>query len=148
MRSNMLNMLKTFSASRFRLSGVALGMLFLVLNSKLADLNLQERSPRLWAFLGALYWVSLVTYFLLWKAYKHVTEIRATALMSSEVKAEQFAVLVRDIPTPKNGETRKEQVDSYFRDIYPDTFYKSLIVTDNKKVRSQFEFLAVLIKQA
>ncbi|CAO2835157.1 unnamed protein product [Amaranthus hypochondriacus] len=103
--------------------------------------HIEESSPRLWAFLGALYWVSLVTYFLLWKAYKHVTEIRATALMSSEVKAEQFAVLVRDIPTPKNGETRKEQVDSYFREIYPDTFYKSLIVTDNKKVNKIWEEL-------
>lgn len=75
-----------------------------------------------------------MTYYLLWKAYNHVSDLRAAALMSSEVKAEQFAVLVRDIPPPPQGQTRKEQVDSYFKAIYPDTFYRSMVVTDNKKV--------------
>ncbi|KAK9714346.1 hypothetical protein RND81_06G087600 [Saponaria officinalis] len=105
--------------------------------SQLDDLSMGhigQKSPRLWAYLIAVYWVSLVTYFMLWKAYKHVTELRATALMTPEVRAEQFAVLVRDIPPPLDGETRKEQVDSFFKAIYPDTFYRSMPVTDNKKV--------------
>lgn len=77
----------------------------------------------------------MVTYFMLWKAYKHVAALRAEALMSSEeVLPEQFAILVRDIPSPPNGETQKEFVDSYFRDIYPETFYRSLVVTENSKV--------------
>lgn len=54
--------------------------------------------------------------------------------MSPEVKNEQFAVVVRDIPPVPKGQTRKEQVDSYFRAIYPDTFYRSMVVTDNTKV--------------
>lgn len=54
--------------------------------------------------------------------------------MSPEVRAEQFAVLVRDIPPPPKGQTRKEQVDSYFKTIYPDTFYRSIVVTNNKEV--------------
>ncbi|XP_021851468.1 CSC1-like protein ERD4 isoform X1 [Spinacia oleracea] len=91
-------------------------------------------SWRLWAYMIAVYWISLVTYLLLWRAYKHVSEIRATALMSAEPRAEQFAVLVRDIPPSPEGEIKKEEVDSYFRAIYPDTFYKSMIVTDNKEV--------------
>ncbi|KAG9137217.1 hypothetical protein Leryth_025378 [Lithospermum erythrorhizon] len=95
--------------------------------------HVQENSLRLWAFIVATYWVSVVTYFLLWKAYKHVCKLRAVALMSPEVKAEQFAILVRDVP-PAKGETRKEQVDSYFQSIYPDTFYRSMVVTDNNKV--------------
>lgn len=95
---------------------------------------LQEKSPRLWAFLIATYWVSFVTYFLLWKAYKHVSGLRAKALMSPEAKAEQFAVLVRDIPPPPEGQTIKEQVDSYFKSIYPETFYRSMVVTNNKEV--------------
>ncbi|KAE8659613.1 CSC1-like protein ERD4 [Hibiscus syriacus] len=65
---------------------------------KLSMANIQEKSPRLWAFLVATYWVSVVTYFLSWKAYKHVSALRATALKSDEVKPEQFAVLVRDLP--------------------------------------------------
>ncbi|MBA0694581.1 hypothetical protein Goari_004863 [Gossypium aridum] len=101
---------------------------------KLSMANIEERSPRLWAFLIAVYWVSLVTYVLSWKAYKRVSALRANALMSPEVKPEQFAVLVRDLPDVTPGQTRKEQVDSYFKSIYPDTFYRSLVVTNNKKV--------------
>lgn len=84
----------------------------------------------------ATYCVSITSYCLLWKAYKHVSLLRAVALESPEVKAEQFAIIVRDIPQGADGQTRKEQVDSYFKKIYPETFYRSLIVTDNKKVTS------------
>lgn len=130
-----MHILRTIiSAFYHRLSIAFLQYLFYWKILKTAGFHLQQKSDRLWAYLIALYWVSLVTYFLLWKAYKHVSDIRATALMSSEVRAEQFAVLVRDIPPPLEGETRKEQVDSYFKAIYPDTFYKSMIVTDNKEV--------------
>ena len=54
--------------------------------------------------------------------------------MSPEVRPEQFAVIVRDIPPPSIGQTRKEQIDTYFHEIYGDTFYRSMVVTDNKKV--------------
>lgn len=104
--------------------------------------NITRKSSRLWAFLGAVYWISVVTYFMLWKAYKHVASLRAEALMSSEeVLPEQFAILVRDIPSPPNGETQKEFVDSYFRDIYPETFYRSLVVTENSKINKIWEDL-------
>lgn len=96
--------------------------------------HVQEKSKRLWAFVIATYWVSFVAYYLLWKAYKHASVLRAGALMSPELKPEQFAVLVRDIPPVLGGQTRKEQVDSYFNAMYPDTFYRSMIVTNNKAV--------------
>ena len=95
---------------------------------------MQDKSPRLWGFLLAVYLVSFVTYYLLWKAYNHVSALRANALMSPEVKPEQYAVIVRDIPPVPEGQTRKEQVDTYFKTIYPDTFYRSMVVTDNKVV--------------
>jgi hypothetical protein len=101
--------------------------------------NIQRESPRFWAHVGACYWISIVAFILLWKAYKHVSELRATALMAPDIRAEQFAVLVRDIPPPLKGQTRKEQVDSYFHDIYGDTFYRSMVVTDNKKVNKIYE---------
>ncbi|KHG16289.1 putative membrane C2G11.09 [Gossypium arboreum] len=84
---------------------------------KLSMANIEERSPRLWAFLIAVYWVSLVTYVLSWKAYKHVSALRANALMSPEVKPEQFAVLVRDLPDVTPGQTRKEQVDKIWAEL-------------------------------
>ncbi|XP_059668690.1 CSC1-like protein ERD4 [Cornus florida] len=101
---------------------------------KLSMGHVEAKSSRLWAFVIATYWVSFVAYCLLWKAYKHVSDLRATALMSPEVRAEQFAVLVRDIPHPPEGQTRKEQVDSYFRTLYPEAFYRSMVVTNNKEV--------------
>ncbi|KAK4589079.1 hypothetical protein RGQ29_019903 [Quercus rubra] len=108
---------------------------------KLSMGNVKEKSSRLWAFLLATYWVSFVTYFLLWKAYKHVSGLRADALMSPEVRAEQFAILVRDIPPVPEGQTRKEQVDSYFKRIYPESFYRSMLVTNNKVVNKLWEEL-------
>ncbi|OMO65813.1 hypothetical protein COLO4_31003 [Corchorus olitorius] len=101
---------------------------------KLSMANIEKGSLRLWAFVACTYWVSIVAYILLWKAYKHVSAMRANALMSPEVKSEQFAVLVRDLPDVTPGQTRKEQVDSYFKSIYPDTFYRSMVVTNNKEV--------------
>ncbi|PIN03087.1 hypothetical protein CDL12_24399 [Handroanthus impetiginosus] len=108
---------------------------------KLSMAHIEEESPRLWAFVAATYWVSFVAYCLLWKAYKHVANLRAAALMSPEVKSEQFAVVVRDIPPVPEGQTRKEQVDSYFKAIYPDTFYRSMVVTDNKKANKIYDEL-------
>jgi hypothetical protein len=100
---------------------------------KLSMAHVPEKDTRLWAFLIGVYWVSFVSYYLLWKAYNHVSILRANALMTPDVKSEQFAVLVRDIPDAPKGQTIKEHVDSFFRDIYPDTFYRSMVVTDNKK---------------
>ncbi|GAB4840659.1 CSC1-like protein erd4 [Ancistrocladus abbreviatus] len=108
---------------------------------KLSMGHVKEKSPRLWAFLVAVYWVSLVTYYLLWKAYKHVSDLRAAALMSPNLKPEQFAVLVRDIPPTPDGQTRKEQVDSYFQSIYQDSYYRSMVVTNNKEVNKIWEEL-------
>ncbi|KAJ1414198.1 Calcium-dependent channel, 7TM region, putative phosphate [Sesbania bispinosa] len=108
---------------------------------KLSMGNITAKSPRLWAFLISCYWVSLVSIFLLWRAYKHVAWLRSEALKYPDVKPEQFAIVVRDIPTVPEGQTRKEQVDSYFKAIYPETFYRSIIVTDNKEVNKIWEEL-------
>lgn len=62
-------------------------------------------------------------------------------MASPEVKPEQFAVLVRDVPALPVEQTRKEQIDSYFKFIYPETFYRSMVVTNNKKV-NQMMFLS------
>ncbi|XP_027085819.2 CSC1-like protein ERD4 isoform X1 [Coffea arabica] len=108
---------------------------------KLSMGHVGANSPRLWAFVTATYLASIVAYCLLWKAYNHVSDLRAAALESPEVKAEQFAIVVRDIPRPPEGQTRKEQVDSYFKAIYPETFYRSMVVTNNKKVNKIYEEL-------
>lgn len=108
---------------------------------KLSMAHLKENGPRLFASAAACYWISVVSYYLLWKAYKHVSDLRAEVLMSPEIKAEQYAVLVRDIPSSSEGYSKKEQVDAYFRAIYPETYYKSIVVTENKAVKKIYEEL-------
>ncbi|KAL0911066.1 hypothetical protein M5K25_019174 [Dendrobium thyrsiflorum] len=108
---------------------------------KLAMGNVHAKSSRLWAFLLANYWVSFVTFYVLWKSYKHVSDLRAATRSSQAVRPEDYAVLVRDIPADLQGQSRKEQVDSYFRALHPDTFYKSMVVTDNKQANKIWEEL-------
>ncbi|KAM0852204.1 hypothetical protein ACQ4PT_051918 [Festuca glaucescens] len=99
----------------------------------------QNGSLRLWAFLVSVYWLSFVTYFVLWKSYKHVSNLRAAARSTSDVKPEEFAVLVRDVPIPPPDQSIKDSVDSYFRALHPDTFYKAMVVTDIKKADKIFQ---------
>ncbi|XP_058070875.1 CSC1-like protein ERD4 [Magnolia sinica] len=103
--------------------------------------NVTENSPRLWAFLLGTYWVSFVTFYVLWKAYKHCSELRAAAEMDPGLKPEQFTVLVRDIPPVPEGQTRKEQIDSYFKSLHPETFYRSMVITNNKEANKIWEEL-------
>jgi calcium permeable stress-gated cation channel len=74
----------------------------------------------------------------LWKSYKHVSNLRAATRSTPDVKPEEFAVLVRDVPKPPPDETIKDSVDSYFRALHPDTFYRSMVVTDHRKVLPLF----------
>uniref|UniRef100_A0A0C9QXW6 TSA: Wollemia nobilis Ref_Wollemi_Transcript_816_2869 transcribed RNA sequence n=1 Tax=Wollemia nobilis TaxID=56998 RepID=A0A0C9QXW6_9CONI len=97
---------------------------------KLAMGNIKSKSARLWGFVAATYFVSVATYFILWKTYKHVLWLKGRKQYSMEAKPEQFVILVRDIPLVPPGETRKQQVDSFFKRLYPETFEQSLIVTD------------------
>ncbi|KAK8961688.1 hypothetical protein KSP40_PGU012298 [Platanthera guangdongensis] len=108
---------------------------------KLAMGNVHAGSSRLWAFLLANYWVSFVTFYVLWQAYKHVSDLRATARSSPAVRPEDYAVLVRDIPTDPQGQSKKEQVDSYFKALHPDSFCKSMVITDNKQANKIWEEL-------
>ncbi|KAG0497199.1 hypothetical protein HPP92_001890 [Vanilla planifolia] len=108
---------------------------------KLALGNVQAKSSRLWAFLLANYWVSFVTFFVLWRSYKHASDLREAGKSSSEFRPEDYAVLVRDIPTDPQFQNRKEQVDSYFKALHPDSFYKSMVITDNKKANKIWEEL-------
>ncbi|KAM0841614.1 hypothetical protein ACQ4PT_058901 [Festuca glaucescens] len=106
---------------------------------RLALGNVENGSLRLWAFLVSVYWLSIVTYFVLWKSYKHVSNLRAAARSTSDVKPEEFAVLVRDVPIPPPDQSIKDSVDSYFRALHPDTFYKAMVVTDIKKADKIFQ---------
>ncbi|KAL3675248.1 hypothetical protein R1sor_025196 [Riccia sorocarpa] len=95
--------------------------------------NVQNKSPRLWAFLIGGYWLSFVTYYILREAYKHVIELRAKDQSHVRAKPEQFTCVVRDIPPTAKEESREAQVDAFFKQVHPETYEKSLIVTGLSK---------------
>src|SRR5947209_2914965 len=60
----------------------------------------QPNSPKTWAFLLGMFWVSLVTYYVLWKSYRRIVYMRDRAQVSAYARPQQFTALVRDIPKP------------------------------------------------
>ncbi|KAJ7567053.1 hypothetical protein O6H91_02G130600 [Diphasiastrum complanatum] len=94
---------------------------------KLSMGNIAKNKSRIWAFLIAAYWLSIVTYIVLWQKYKHIINVRDQVL-SANARPEQFTVLVQNLPPPTNG-TRSEQVDAFFRKLHPDAYEKCLVVT-------------------
>jgi hypothetical protein len=100
--------------------------------------NIPNKSAKIWAFFLAAFWVSFVTFYVLWKSYKWVSTFRIQDQTSAKVKPEQFAVLVRDIPKPEVHQTRSEQVDSYFRKLHPGTYEKCLVACDISKAEKLY----------
>jgi hypothetical protein len=95
--------------------------------------NLPAASKKIWAFFAAAFWVSLVTYYVLLKTYKHILKLRVQLESSQTAEPQQYAALVRDIPKPGANETRTEQVDTFFRQLHPGTYEKCIIICKLKK---------------
>lgn len=98
----------------------------------------QSGSPKIWAFLIGVYWVSIVTYYSLWRAYKKVFSLR-NMMHSSEVsRPQQYTVLVRDIPVSQEHEKRTEQVESFFRRVHPHSYERCMIMHDFSEAESLY----------
>lgn len=97
-----------------------------------------HRKSRIWAFVIGAYWLSICTYFVLWRSYRHVVKLRARELASPKAKPEHFTVMVRDIPPPSDG-SYAEEVDAFFRKLHPETYAQSLVVMDISKVAKAWE---------
>lgn len=94
----------------------------------------QEKTPKLWAFLLGTFWVSIVTYYVLVKNYKHMIHLRGKQQSHEKAGPQNYACLVRDIPSPPKNMRRAQQVDAFFRKLHPDTYDSCMIVTNLKKV--------------
>lgn len=103
--------------------------------------NVHRRSPRIWAFVIGAYWLSLWTYAVMWRSYKHVKGLRFRALSTPVGRPEHFTVLVRDIPNPEtHGKASYvQEIDSVFRELHPETYLRNLVVVDIGKVSSVWD---------
>eukprot|EP00250_Pteridium_aquilinum_P029727 c40020_g1_i1 orf=25-1155(+) len=103
--------------------------------------NVKRNSARIWAFVIGAYWMSLCTYVVLWRSYKHVVDIRMRELSSPFGRPEQYTVLVRDVAKPKaHGKTTySQEVDLAFRKLHPESYVCNVEVVDIRKVSKLWE---------
>jgi hypothetical protein len=94
----------------------------------------QPSSTKIWAFLAGMFWVSIVTYVVLWRSYRRIVDMRDRIQASAYARPQQFVVLVRDIPKREGKETRTEQVEKFFSRVHPGAYNRILPVHKTKPV--------------
>ncbi|XP_006654360.1 CSC1-like protein At4g02900 [Oryza brachyantha] len=80
---------------------------------KLSISNLGKGSKRFWAHIVMAYVFTFWTFYILYREYKVVTTMRLRFLANQNRRADQFTVLVRNVP-PDPDETVSEHVEHFF----------------------------------
>lgn len=94
--------------------------------------NIEPQSSKIWAFMLGMFWVSLATYYVLWKSYRRVVYMRDRANANAAARPQQYTVLVRDIPKPVGKESRTDQIVNFFARVHPGVFSRVQPVHDIK----------------
>ncbi|RYR76158.1 hypothetical protein Ahy_A01g000758 isoform A [Arachis hypogaea] len=89
--------------------------------------NVQSGSQRFWAHIVIAYAFTFLTCFVLLKEYEKVAAMRLHFLASEKRRADQFTVLVRNIP-PDPDESVGELVEHFFLVNHPDTYLTHQVV--------------------
>eukprot|EP00271_Cylindrocystis_brebissonii_P014221 TRINITY_DN35505_c0_g1_i1.p1 TRINITY_DN35505_c0_g1~~TRINITY_DN35505_c0_g1_i1.p1 ORF type:complete len:740 (-),score=176.05 TRINITY_DN35505_c0_g1_i1:736-2955(-) len=119
---------------------------------KLAMGNITPKSARLWGGALGLWWVSLCTYFLLYRTYATVVHLRAALFSASRegtalpAGPETFCALVRDLPNG-NGDEATRFVRDFFAQIYGGAFRGAMLVPKLRKVTRKAAKLTALRKK-
>lgn len=100
---------------------------------KLSISNVQSGSQRFWAHLLMAYVFSAWTCFVLYVEYDKIASMRLHFLASQRRRADQFSVLVRNVP-PDTDETISEHVDHFFRVNHPDHYLTHQVVYNANKL--------------
>lgn len=98
--------------------------------------NVEPGSHKIWGFLVGMFWVSFVTYYVLWRSYRRIVSLRIRRQTSAKARPEDFTVLVRNIPPPPANQTHAQHVDSFFRRLHPGSYDRCIIVKDLRKVKA------------
>lgn len=95
--------------------------------------NVNNGSDSLWIHLGAVYFVTLVVCFLLYKEYKNIASKRIDYFCSSKPQPDQFTILVSNIPVSK-GSRVGSSVENFFTQNHPATYLSHVVVHRKSKV--------------
>ncbi|KAG0617408.1 hypothetical protein M758_5G188100 [Ceratodon purpureus] len=101
--------------------------------------NVEPNNSKIWAFLLAMFWVSFVVYYVLFKAYRRIVHMRDRAQASAYARPQQYTALVRDIPKTVGKESRIQQVDSFFARVHPGAYNRVQPVYDIKPAEKIFK---------
>ncbi|GJT86194.1 hypothetical protein Tco_1067911 [Tanacetum coccineum] len=99
----------------------------------------------LWIHLGAVYFVTIIVCYLLYKEYKYIASKRIDYFCSSKPQPHQFTILVSNIPVPK-GNTVRNSVANFFTENHPVTYLATVVNIYNKiknfrKVPNQRQYM-------
>ncbi|XAR54742.1 hypothetical protein NMG60_11030013 [Bertholletia excelsa] len=99
---------------------------------KLSISNVHPKSIRFFAHISMEYLFTFWTCFMLYKEYDRVASMRLRFLASQNRRAEQFTVLVRNVPYV-SGRSISDSVDNFFKKNHPDHYLCHQAVYDAKK---------------
>lgn len=94
---------------------------------KLSISNVPSGSDRLWAHLIMAYVFTFWTFYILYKEYKIVTNMRLRFIASENRRPDQFTVLLRNVP-PDPDESVSEHVEHFFCVNHPDYYLLHQVV--------------------
>ncbi|KAI4298736.1 hypothetical protein L6164_032259 [Bauhinia variegata] len=100
---------------------------------KLSVSNVQSGSQRLWGHIVVAYCFTFWTCYVLLKEYEKVASMRLEFVASEKRRADQFTVLVRNIP-PDPDESVSELVEHFFLVNHPDHYLTHQVVYDANKL--------------
>ncbi|KAI4295953.1 hypothetical protein L6164_035946 [Bauhinia variegata] len=100
---------------------------------KLSISNVQSKSERLWGHIVMAYCFTFLTCYVLFKEYEKVASMRLHFLATEKRRADQFTVLVRNIP-PDPDESVSELVEHFFLVNHPDHYLTHQVVYNANKL--------------
>ncbi|KAG9457412.1 hypothetical protein H6P81_001920 [Aristolochia fimbriata] len=105
---------------------------------KLSISNIASDSNRFWAHVVMSYAFTFWTCYILHNEYKVIASMRLHFLASENRRADQFTVLVRNVP-PDPDETVSEHVEHFFCVNHPDHYLTHQVVYNANKLASLVE---------
>ncbi|XP_010430277.1 PREDICTED: CSC1-like protein At1g62320 [Camelina sativa] len=116
---------------------------------KLSISNVERGSDRFWAHLVMAYAFTFWTCYVLIREYEKIAAMRLSFLQSEKRRADQFTVLVRNVP-PESDETISENVQHFFLVNHPDHYLThqvvynanelAKLVADRQKMENWFDY--------
>ncbi|PWA88903.1 ERD (early-responsive to dehydration stress) family protein [Artemisia annua] len=122
-----------YTGKNFKIMSVSMKDLAFGEIDKFSISNVEPASKRLAAHIVMAYVFTFWTCYVLYKEYKHVTDMRLHFLASQVRRPDQFTVLVRNVPADPD-ESVSEHVEHFFRVNHPDQYLVHKVVYNANKL--------------